>query len=105
MSSVVISLGWLGFAAGLVYYIVQDRSGTPDFRYIDITQRILIVSVALILCGYLLKYLSRKLRLSQGKCRVCGKRVSKQEMYCFDHRLETIRKAQEHARIIEGKKR
>lgn len=105
MSRIVISLGWLGFAAGLIYYIAEDRSGSPDFRYVEITQHVLVVSAALILCGYFLKYLSRFFKISQGKCRTCGKRVAGNEMYCFDHRLETIRKAQDRGRIIESKKK
>jgi hypothetical protein len=99
MSRLVTTVGWLGFAGGLIYFVIQDRSGAPNYHYIETTQHIFVISGAVVLSGYLLKYLSRILGLGSNRCRACGKRIERQEMYCFDHRLEAIRKAQEEGRL------
>lgn len=105
MSGFVITIGWLGFAGGLIYFIVEDHSGAPALNFVHSTQHILIISAVVVLAGYLFKYLGRSLGVGSSRCRTCGKRIDRQEMYCFDHRLETIRKAQEQNRIPgSGKK-
>ena len=103
MHSVLSSLGWFGFAAGLIYYFIRDRYGDPGLiqEYVFQTQIILITSAALIVITYVLRFMSRKTGIGQqsARCLKCQKRIDKGEMYCFDHRREAIWHAQEKHRL------
>ena len=103
MYGVLSSLGWLGFAAGLIYYFYRDSYGDPNRiqEYVFQTQIILVVSAALIITSYVLGYMSKKTGIGQhaGRCLKCQKRIDKSESYCFDHRREAIWQAQEKHRL------
>ena len=68
--------------------------------YVWQTQWILIISAGVILGGYVLRYLGQALGIGKtGRCRKCGKKIDKSEMYCFDHRRDSIWEAQEKNRL------
>lgn len=99
MGNIITTIGWFGFVASAVYFIVYDRmSGSTNSDYIFKSRDMLIGSAGLVLLGYLVKYLGGALKLGTGKCKKCGKRIDKGEMFCFDHRRESIWEAQERGR-------
>jgi hypothetical protein len=103
MQNVLSSLGWFGFAAGLVYYFIRDRYGDAALieEYVWHTQIILIVSAGLIVSGTVYRFMQKKTGIGQqmNRCRRCGKKIGKDEMYCFDHRRDAIWQAQEKHRL------
>jgi hypothetical protein len=101
MSSLLISLGWFIFAVALVYWLVTDKSTDPavSLQYIARTKQILMVSVGVLLAGYSLKYLGHLAGIGRDRCKKCGKRIDKGEMFCFDHRRDSIWQAQERHRV------
>jgi len=103
MNNILSSLGWLGFATGLVYYFLQDGKGDAVLieKYVWQTQWILIVSAGLIVLGYVLSYMGKKTGLGQrtNHCKKCGKKIDKGEMFCFDHRRDSIWQAQDKHRL------
>lgn len=99
MTNIITTIGWFGFLASAIYFIVYDRmSGSTGSDYIFRSRDMLIASAALVLLGYFLKYLGGALKMGKGRCKKCGKKIDKGEMYCFDHRREAIWQAQERAR-------
>jgi len=100
MTNIITSIGWFGFLASAVYFIVYDRmSETTNVNYIMNTRNFLFASAGLVILGYVLKYTSTTLKLGSGRCRKCGKRIDKGEMFCFDHRREAIWQAKEKERF------
>src|SRR2546430_9029550 len=103
MTNIITTLGWFGFIVAIAYFLVYDRmSGTTSIDYIKNTRDILYVSAALVMGGYLLKYVGTLLGMDKGRCKKCGKRIDKGEMFCFDHRREAIWRAQERGREVKG---
>src|SRR5437667_5228130 len=99
MTNIITTIGWFGFIVAFAYFLVYDRmSGTISIDHVQNTRDILFASGTLVLGGYLLKYLASLFGVGKGKCKTCGKRIDKGEMYCFDHRIEAIRRAQERGR-------
>lgn len=105
ISQILRTLGWTGFAVAIGYFIVADKiageEGNPI--YIHYTQQIFMASAALIIGGYVLKYLSGVAGVGTSRCRKCGKRVAKSEMFCYDHKKESIEEARERSRFAGGK--
>jgi hypothetical protein len=103
MYSILSSLGWFGFAAGLIYYFIRDRYGDPSLvqHYVWQTQWILLVSGSLIVIAYVSRFMSKKTGIGTqtGRCAKCRKRIDRGETYCFDHRREAIWQAQEKHRL------
>ena len=99
MTNIITTIGWFGFVLSTAYFIVYvSMGGSANSEYIYRSRDMLISSAGLVLLGYLLKYLGGALKLGTGKCKRCGKRIDKSEMFCFDHRREAIWEAQERAR-------
>ena len=99
MTNIITTIGWFGFVVSAAYFLVYDRmSGSTNPDYIFRSRDMLIASAGLVLLGYILKYLGSALKMGTGKCKRCGKRIDKSEMYCFDHRRDAIWEAQEKAR-------
>ncbi len=94
-SKIVITLGYLGFVAGIVFWLVQGGTDA-DAHAVDTTRQILLGACAVLVGGYVLKYVAQFFGISKGRCQKCGKRIDKGEMFCFDHRREAIWHAQEH---------
>lgn len=105
LSLAVRTLGWIGFALAIGYFMISDNlSGEHgDRAYVHTTQQILMASCGLVLGGYLLKFASGIAGAGTARCKKCGKRISKSEMFCFDHRRESIWEAQERTRYAGGK--
>jgi hypothetical protein len=103
VTSILTSLGWVGFAAGLIYYFIRDRYGDPALiqNYVLQTQAILITAAGLVIVGYIFRYMGRKTGIGQhlGRCQKCGKRIDPGESYCFDHRRDAIWQAQDKHRL------
>lgn len=105
MTHLIITIGWLGLGLGLVYALFQGHATEGDITHIHNVQRILMISGSVLVSGYVLRFLGLRLHLGSGRCKTCGKRIEKQEMFCFDHRIEKIRSAQELDRTGEVKRR
>lgn len=103
MHSILSSLGWFGFAAGMIYYVIRDRYGDAALigEYVWQTQVMLVISAGLIIGGATLGYMQRKTGIGQasGRCKKCNKKIHKGEMFCFDHRREAIWQAQDKHRL------
>lgn len=108
ISQIIRTLGWIGFAVAIGYFILSDKASVEDELnppYIQHTRQIFMVSAGLIVAGYVLKFVSGIAGVGKSRCRKCGKRIPKSEMYCFDHRKETIWEAKERTRFTEGRTR
>ena len=104
LSQIVRSLGWIGFAVAAGYFILADRLASDQANLtIHNTRLIVFVSCALVVGGYILKFLSRAAGVGTSRCQKCGKRIAKNEMFCFDHKKESIWEAKERARFAGGK--
>lgn len=105
LSQVLRTIGFVGFALAVLYFMVADKiageQGNPI--YIHYTQMIMAISGALVVGGYILKFLSHVAGVGTSRCKKCGKRVAKNEMFCFDHKKEAIWEAQERTRFAGGK--
>jgi len=100
MFNLISILGWICFAGGLIYYFVQSGDTAHIQDTVLQTQTILIAAAGLIIAGYILRFLSRKVwKRAYNRCKKCGKKIDKGEMYCFDHRRESIWQAQEKYRL------
>lgn len=104
MSQVLQTLSWFGLAFALVYFVICDGMADAPANYVRNSRDIMFGSMILLVGGYLMKRLSPVLGVGQGRCKICRKRIEKQEMYCFDHRLQSIREAQDRTRMIGGRK-
>jgi hypothetical protein len=101
MFNALSSLGWLCFAAGLVYYFSSSRSEDVKViqQRVDETQTILLVAAGLIIAGYVIEFVRRKVKVAHHRCKVCGKKIDSAEIYCFDHRRDAIWEAREKYRL------
>ena len=97
MFNLISTIGWLGFAAGFIYYFANSDDTGHIQDVVVQTQTILIVAASFIVVGYIWKFVSKK--VDHSKCKRCGKNIDKGEMFCFDHRRESIWKAQEDHRL------
>ncbi len=103
-SKILITSGVIGMALALLYFVVADKSTGNNQQVVDNTKMIFFGSAALIPTGYVLRFLGRILGVGSGRCRKCGKRIERQEMFCFDHRLESIRQAQDRGTRFSDQK-
>jgi len=102
MANVITTVGWFGFVLAAVYFVVYDRfAAHSGLDYVHHTRDILIVSAALVVGGYVLQYLGSLLGSLSSRCKKCGKRIDQGEMFCFNHRIETIHLAQDRVRAVE----
>ena len=100
MSNLISIAGWICFAAGLIYYFVNSGDAGQIEETVLQTQTILIVAAGLIIGGYTLKFIGKRIGLGDhSRCKKCGKKIDKAEMFCFDHRRESIWQAQEKHRL------
>jgi hypothetical protein len=104
ISTLISTLGWIGLAGSLLYFIFADRSGSGDLAYVDRTRTALIISAVMVVGGHVLRYVGKLAGVGSGHCQKCGKRIAKAEMFCFDHRLQSIREAQDRTRFAGTKK-
>jgi predicted nucleic acid-binding Zn ribbon protein len=103
-TKLLISAGVFGMAAALLYFMAADKSGGNNQQVVDYTKMIFFGSAALIPSAYVLRFLGSLLGVGSGRCKKCGKRIERQEMFCFDHRLETIRQAQDRGTRFSDQK-
>jgi len=100
MFNLISVLGWISLAGGLIYYSLHSNDKENIENIVVQTQTIIIAAVALIVSGYVIKIFNRKIGPgSHNRCRKCGKKIDKTEMFCFDHRREAIWQAQEKYRL------
>lgn len=105
ISTLITTLGWIGLAGALLYFIISDRSGDANHSYVDHTRMAMIVSAVMVVGGHILRYFGKVAGVGKGRCQKCGKRIEKTEMFCFDHRIQTIREAQDRTRYVGTKKK
>lgn len=103
-TKVLISAGVFGMAVALLYFMAADKSAGNNQQVVDYTKMIFFGSAALIPAAYVLRFLGSILGVGSGRCKKCGKRIERQEMFCFDHRLETIRQAQDRGTRFSDQK-
>jgi hypothetical protein len=105
ISLIIRTLGWFGLALALGYFMVADKIAGEEGNaiYVHNTQQIMMISAAMIVGGYVLKFLSGVVGIGKSRCKKCGKRISKNEMFCFDHKKEAIWEAKERTRFAGGK--
>jgi hypothetical protein len=103
-TKILITAGIIGMAVALLYFMVADKSGGNNQYVVDQTKMIFFGSAALIPAAYMLRFLGTILGLGSGRCKKCGKRIDRQEMFCFDHRLESIRQAQDRGTRFSDQK-
>jgi len=104
MIQVLQTLGWIGLVFAIAYFVVCDRMADAPADYVRNTRDILFGAMILLVASYVMKRVTPALGLGQGKCKVCGKRIEKQEMFCFDHRLQSIRDAQDRTHTMEHRR-
>src|SRR5262245_49195736 len=101
-SRIVTTLGWIGLACAIGYFIFADKSRDPkakaNYEYVHQTQQILLVSGGMVIGGHLLRFLGGVVGLDSGRCKKCKKRIPKSEMFCFDHQKEIIWNSKERTR-------
>jgi hypothetical protein len=85
----VFGLAGLVFSAGYFLYFDQFKPG-GSFDYITRTRDFLLISAGLVVAGYIVQRLETKLPFSYGKCKRCGRRIKKNEMYCYDHLKKAV---------------
>jgi predicted nucleic acid-binding Zn ribbon protein len=103
-TKILITAGVIGMALALVYFMFTDKPPGSEQKVVDQTKLIFFGSAALIPAAYILRFLGTILGLGSGRCKKCGKRIERQEMFCFDHRLETIRQAQDRSTRFSDQK-
>ena len=97
--NILTIFGWFGFAVALAYFVYSTQQGIhADVSYPRNTRDIVLISIALLIGGYLLDKSKTKLGIGQGRCRTCGKIIPKSEVFCFDHGLKQIWDAQDSTR-------
>jgi predicted nucleic acid-binding Zn ribbon protein len=103
-TKILITAGIIGMALALGYFMFADKSPGNEEKVVDQTKLIFFGSAALIPAAYVLRILGNILGLGSGRCKKCGKRIDRQEMFCFDHRLESIRQAQDRSTRFSDQK-
>jgi hypothetical protein len=104
-TKILITLGIVGMAASLVYFMVADKSEGREVEVVENTKLSFIVAAAMVPAGYILRFLGKLLGLGSSRCRKCGKRIEKQEMFCFDHSFELVQNAKERTRFVDTRQK
>ena len=100
-SKILITLGIIGMAGTLVYFMVADKTEGQEFEVVKNTKLYFVVSAALVPAGYILRFLGKIMGVGSSRCRKCGKRIAKNEMFCFDHSLQLVQDAKERTRFLD----
>jgi hypothetical protein len=101
-SKILITLGIIGMAAVLVYFMVADKSEGQEVVVVKNTKLYFVIAAALVPAGYILRFLGKIMGVGSSRCRKCGKRIAKNEMFCFDHSLQLVQEAKERTRFIDA---
>ena len=104
MGYLLQTLGCMGLVFAIAYFVIYDRMEGTTVDYVRNTRDFALVSATMLVGGFLMKRLAPVFGFGQGRCKVCSKRIEKQEMYCFDHRLQSIRDAQDRTHTAEGRR-
>lgn len=104
LSKILITAGIIGMAIALLYFMAADKTDENRQEVVNKTKLIFFGSAALIPAGYILRFLGHILGVGYSRCKKCGKRIERQEMFCFNHRLETIRQAQDRGTRFSDQK-
>jgi hypothetical protein len=102
-TKILITLGILGMAGALIYFMVSDKSEGREVEVVENTKIYFAVSAAMVPLGYILRFLGKVVGVGTSRCRKCGKRIEKQEMFCFDHSFELVQNAKERTRHIDAR--
>jgi hypothetical protein len=103
-TKILITAGVIGMALALLYFMAADINDENRQEVVDKTKLIFFSSAALIPAAYVLRFIGSIMGLGAGRCKKCGKRIERQEMFCFDHRLESIRQAQDRGTRFSDQK-
>ncbi len=104
-TKIMITLGIMGMAAALVYFMIADKTEGQQVQVVENTKLYFVVAAALVPAGYILRYVGKFLGLGTSRCRKCGKRIEKQEMFCFDHSFELVQNARERTRHLDTRQK
>jgi hypothetical protein len=87
-------VGLIGMILSAIYFVYFDQTKAGEgFDYISHTRTYFMISLGLVIVGYVVRIVENKLGVGAGKCRRCGRRVEKNEMYCFDHLKHAVNNA------------
>jgi hypothetical protein len=100
-TKILITLGIIGMAGALIYFMVADKTEGQEVQVVENTKLAFMISAALVPTGYILRFLGKLFGVGSSRCRKCGKRIEKQEMFCFDHSLQLVQDAKERTRFID----
>jgi len=105
MNNIISNVGWFGFFAAFAYFIYYDNfAGKTSVDYNMNFRYLCAAAAALVLAGYVLKFLGNTFKVGKGRCKVCGKKIGKTETYCFDHLTQVVTQGQEKSRGIAKQK-
>lgn len=98
------TVGCLGILAAIVFFVIQDRGGDMAMKDVHQTRMILLWSAGILASGYVVNILGRIVGVGKGRCKKCGKRILKTEMFCFDHSVDLVMKSKERERFGDMQK-
>jgi hypothetical protein len=104
-TKILITLGIIGMAGALIYFMVADKTEGREVEVVENTKLYFVIAAALVPTGYILRFLGKFLGVGTSRCRKCGKRIEKQEMFCFDHSLQLVQDAKERTRFIDARQK
>ena len=94
MGRLVTIIGLVGLVFSAAYFVYFDQTNAGEgFDYIAHTRTYFLISAVVVVIGYVIRIVENKRGVGSGKCRRCGRRVLKNEMYCFDHLKDAVHNA------------
>jgi hypothetical protein len=94
MGRLLTILGLIGLLFSIGYFLYFDRTKSgEDFDYINQTRNHFIISAILIAGGYVVGSIEKRLGARSAKCKTCGRRIPRNEIYCFDHLKDAVDRA------------
>lgn len=94
MGRLLTIIGLVGLIFSAAYFVYFDQTNAGEgFDYIAQSRTCFLVSAVLVVIGYIVRIVEKKLGVGSGKCKRCGRRVEKNETFCFDHLKDTVHNA------------
>jgi hypothetical protein len=86
MGRLLTIVGLVAMVFSAAYFVYFDQTGVGEgFDYITKSRSYFLISLGLVVVGYIVRIIENRVAFGRGKCKRCGRRVEKNELYCFDH--------------------